>query len=218
MKRILSGCVPLQRRRTAYFLQGKYCVHQSKSQHCSDWQQARVGEWESACLSDWLRIGHKGNQCGKRTCAGVRHVCAVWGTCGRRDVCRGNALRIGADCAAFQCVSCKKLLSNGGCLVSEYPPLNASYSGIGMWKETAFKAESAMVCSWIEAASDSGTMHTVRYAIRQGRSLACIDSRLVRYHSGNQWIAGQNGAYVIRGTGIWTVSLQRYSRRLSIGR
>lgn len=53
----------------------------------------------------------------------------------------------------------------------------------------------------IEAASDSGTMHTVRYAIRQGRSLACIDSRLVRIHSGNQWIAGQNGAYVIRETG-----------------
>ncbi len=53
----------------------------------------------------------------------------------------------------------------------------------------------------IEAASDSGTMHTVRYAIRQGRALACIDSRLVRYHSGNQWIEGQNGACVIRETG-----------------
>ena len=94
----------------------------------------------------------------------------------------------------------KKLLSNGGCLVSEYPPSTPvqRYRYVERDRIQSGISDGVLV---IEAASDSGTMHTVRYAIRQGRSLACIDSRLVRYHSGNLWIAGQNGAYVIRETG-----------------
>ena len=50
----------------------------------------------------------------------------------------------------------------------------------------------------VEAECDSGTMHTVRYAIRQGRCLACVDSRLVRYASGNRWLEQQGGVRVIR--------------------
>ena len=94
----------------------------------------------------------------------------------------------------------ESVLSNGGCLVSEYPPAAPvqRYQYVERDRIQSGISDGVLV---IEAASDSGTMHTVRYAIRQGRALACIDSRLVRYHSGNQWIEGQNGACVIRETG-----------------
>ena len=94
----------------------------------------------------------------------------------------------------------QKLLSNGGCLVSEYPPMIPAqkYQYVDRDRIQSGVSDGVLV---IEAEYDSGTMHTVRYAIKQGRLLACIDSRMVRYRSGNQWIEDLNGASVIRGTG-----------------
>lgn len=91
----------------------------------------------------------------------------------------------------------EQLLSNRGCLLSEYPipaPVR-SYQYVERDRLQSGISDGVIV---IEAECDSGTMHTVRYAIRQGRHLACIDSQLVRYSSGNRWIEGQIGVRVIR--------------------
>lgn len=94
----------------------------------------------------------------------------------------------------------RKLLSGGGCLVSEYPPAAPAqrYQYVERDRLQSGISNGVIV---IEASCDSGTMHTVRYAIRQGRRLACIDSCMVRESTGNQWIAGQWGTRVIRNLG-----------------
>lgn len=91
----------------------------------------------------------------------------------------------------------KKLLLNGGCLVSEYPPSTPvqRYQYIQRDRLQSGMSDGVLV---IEASYDSGTMYTVRYAIKQGRRLACIASHLVSYPSGNQWIEDQNKGYVIQ--------------------
>ncbi len=90
----------------------------------------------------------------------------------------------------------KKLLLNGGCLISAYPPMTSAqrYQYVERDYLQSGISDGVLV---IEANCDSGTMHTARYAINQGRHLACIDSRLVQYQSGNQWIEGQPNACVI---------------------
>ncbi|MEZ3447350.1 MAG: DNA-protecting protein DprA [Lachnospiraceae bacterium] len=91
----------------------------------------------------------------------------------------------------------ERLLSCGGCLLSEYPPHTPvrRYQYVERDRLQSGISDGVIV---IEAECDSGTMHTVRYAISQGRHLACIDSRLVRYSSGNRWLEGQIGVRVIR--------------------
>ena len=91
----------------------------------------------------------------------------------------------------------EKIVLGGGCLVSEYPPSTPAqrYQYVERDRLQSGLSDGVIV---IEAAYDSGTIHTVRYAIKQGRKLACIDSRLVRYSSGNQWIEGKSGVCVIR--------------------
>ncbi len=91
----------------------------------------------------------------------------------------------------------ERLLSGGGCLLSEYPcqtPVRR-YQYVERDRLQSGLSDGVIV---IEAECDSGTMYTVGYAIRQGRRLACVDSRLVRYSSGNRWLEGQMGVRVIR--------------------
>lgn len=91
----------------------------------------------------------------------------------------------------------EKLLSNGGCLVSEYPvrtPVRR-YQYVERDRLQSGISDGVLM---IEAEQDSGTMHTVNYAIKQGRRLVCMDSRLMKYASGNQWLEGRNGVRVIR--------------------
>lgn len=91
----------------------------------------------------------------------------------------------------------QKLLSNGGCLLSEYP-VQTPVHGYQYVERDRLQSGISDGVIVIEAECDSGTMYTVKYAIRQGRRLACIDSQLIRYSSGNRWIEGQNGVCVIR--------------------
>lgn len=141
---------------------------------------------------------------------------------GRRGINAVNGLALGCDTRALQgalaaggtCVAvmpcgleqivpqsngrlAEKLLSVGGCLLSEYPvrtPVHR-YQYVERDRLQSGISDGVIV---IEAECDSGTMHTVRHAIRQGRRLACISSSLVRYSSGNRWIERQNGVSVIR--------------------
>lgn len=141
---------------------------------------------------------------------------------GRRDVNVVNGLALGCDTQALRgalaasgtCVAvmpcgleqivpqsnsglADKLLSGGGCLFSEYPAQTPvrRYQYVERDRLQSGLSDGVIV---IEAECDSGTMHTVRYAVRQGRRLACIDSRLVRYSSGNRWLERQTGVQVIR--------------------
>lgn len=90
-----------------------------------------------------------------------------------------------------------KILLNGGCLISEYLPSTPAqrYQYVQRDRLQSGMSDGVLV---IEASCDSGTMHTVRYAIKQGRRVACIASHLISYPSGNQWIERLNGAYVIQ--------------------
>lgn len=93
-----------------------------------------------------------------------------------------------------------RLLSCGGCLISEYPV----FSSVGKYRYVERDRLQSGVSGGvvvIEAEYGSGTMHTVKYAIKQGRRLACIDSGLVKHSSGNRWIEGQDGVKVIRSHG-----------------
>ncbi len=95
------------------------------------------------------------------------------------------------------CEFAKRLLLNGGCLVSEYLPSTPAqaYQYVERDRLQSGISDGVLV---IEALYNSGTMHTVRYAIKQGRRLACIASNLLSYPSGNQWIEGLSEAYVIQ--------------------
>lgn len=91
----------------------------------------------------------------------------------------------------------QKLLLGGGCLISAYPvrtPVRR-YQYVERDCLQSGISDGVLV---IEAERDSGTMHTVRYAIKQGKRLACIDSRMVSYSSGNRWLEEQKGVHVIQ--------------------
>lgn len=91
----------------------------------------------------------------------------------------------------------RELIEAGGCLVSEYPidtPIQR-YQYIQRDRLQSGICDGVII---IESEYDGGTMHTARYGIRQGRKLACIDSRLIRHSSGNRWLEEQNGVCIIR--------------------
>lgn len=90
-----------------------------------------------------------------------------------------------------------RLLSDGGCLISEYPVQTPVQKYRYIERDRLQSGISGGVIV-IEAECGSGTMYTVNHARRQGRRIACIDSRLVKYSSGNKWMEGQNGVKVIR--------------------
>ena len=68
----------------------------------------------------------------------------------------------------------ERLLENGGCLASEYPvgtaPIRAAFA-------ERDRLQSGLSCAIlvIETAVRGGTMHTVRFARKQGRPVACVD-------------------------------------------
>lgn len=91
----------------------------------------------------------------------------------------------------------EELLSKGGCLISEYPaalPIH-KYQYIQRDRLQSGISDGVII---IEAGYESGTMHTAKYAVKQGKKLACIDSRVITYSSGNRWLEEQNGVKVIR--------------------
>ena len=91
----------------------------------------------------------------------------------------------------------RELIAAGGCLVSEYP-VGTPIQRYQYIQRDRLQSGICDVVIVIESEYDGGTMHTARYGIRQGRKLACIDSSLVRYSSGNRWLEEQNGIKIIR--------------------
>ena len=90
----------------------------------------------------------------------------------------------------------EELLDKGGCLISEYPigTLVQKYQYVERDRLQSGISDGVIV---IEAEENSGTMHTVNYSIKQGKCLACCDSRQIEYASGNRWIEKRMGVEII---------------------
>lgn len=69
----------------------------------------------------------------------------------------------------------KKIIENGGCLISDYPvgvePFRASFV-----KRDRLQSGLSLAVVVVEASKKSGTMHTVNYAQDQQRKLYCVPS------------------------------------------
>ena len=148
-----------------------------------------------------FQVGHALGKCGINVVNGLALGCDTYALQG--------ALSVGGSCVAVlpcgleqvvprsNALIARKLIAAGGCLVSEYPigtPIQ-KYQYIQRDRLQSGICDGVIV---IESEQDGGTMHTARYAIKQGRRLACIDSRLIRHSSGNRWLEEQNGVSVIR--------------------
>ena len=81
----------------------------------------------------------------------------------------------------------EKILLNGGCLISEYPPGTQPQKQYFVERDRLQSGISVGVVV-IETKETGGTMHTVKYAEKQGRRVACYYSELLQNAEGNQLI------------------------------
>lgn len=79
----------------------------------------------------------------------------------------------------------EEILGKGGCILSEYPVGTniQKYQYVARDRLQSGISQGVMV---IEAEEKSGTMHTVDFAFRQYKRLACYYSKLVEFSSGNR--------------------------------
>ncbi|MBO5032526.1 MAG: DNA-protecting protein DprA [Lachnospiraceae bacterium] len=155
---------------------------------------------EKGIFYAWL-VGQELGKRGINVVNGLAHGCDTYAFKG--------ALSAGGKCTAVMPCGLEQivprsntglaveLLSKGGCLISEYPVMSPIQKYQYIQRDRLQSGISGGVLV-IEATYDSGTMHTVRYAIQQGKKLACIDSRLADQASGNRWMEGLKGVKVIR--------------------
>lgn len=136
-----------------------------------------------------------------------------------------GALAAGGKCAAIlpcgpdrivprsNILLAERISDMGGCILSEYPCGTEvqKYRYVERDRLQSGISDAVVV---IEAGLDSGTMHTVRYAIQQGRRLACFDSRSVGNAPGNEWLGARNGVEVLRSL----TDLDRFIRDVPAGR
>ena len=91
----------------------------------------------------------------------------------------------------------EEILKQGGCLVSEYPAdiRPEKYRFVQRDRLQSGMSQGVLV---IEAMEKSGTMHTVEYAKKQRRRLACYYHEFLRYATGNSKIENSYSAKVIK--------------------
>ena len=100
----------------------------------------------------------------------------------------------------------REILEKGGCLISEYDPGEKPQTHYFIERDRLQSGVSLGVIV-VETGTKGGTMHTVRYAGRQGKRLACYYSRLMENAAGNQDI-------VDRGIGVAIESVEELRRFL----
>ena len=77
----------------------------------------------------------------------------------------------------------ERLIKQGGCLVSEYP-VGAKPAGPAFVERDRIQSGLSEAVLVIETGTRGGTMHTVKFARRQKRQIACIDYAEGRFFSG----------------------------------
>lgn len=91
----------------------------------------------------------------------------------------------------------EEILKQGGCLLSEYPEGTRieKYRFVQRDRLQSGISQGVLV---VETMEKSGTMHTVEYAKRQKRRLACYWHELVKYSSGNSIMESKYQADIIK--------------------
>ena len=79
----------------------------------------------------------------------------------------------------------EEILKKGGCLLSEYPIGTEPQRYRYVERDRLQSAVSQGVLV-VEAEKDSGTMHTVNFAMKQFKRVACYHNRLLEFSSGNK--------------------------------
>ena len=90
-----------------------------------------------------------------------------------------------------------KILSQGGCLISEYPE-GTRPDKFRFVQRDRLQSGIAQGILVVEALEKSGTMHTVEYARRQKRRLACYYHGLLKYSTGNSKLEDLYKANIIK--------------------
>ncbi len=106
--------------------------------------------------------------------------------------------------AALDCIApvshrplASRILETGGCLVSEYPPGTPPRSFRFVERNRVIASLSRAVLI-MEAEAASGTMHTARFALEQGKPLACYVPESGRVSSGCRLLVENHGALSLR--------------------
>lgn len=91
----------------------------------------------------------------------------------------------------------ERILENGGCLISEYPVgiKLKNYQYIERDRLQSGVSQGVLV---VEAEVGSGTMHTVDFAIKQYRRLACYYHEFLNFSSGNQYLSESGKAKTVK--------------------
>ena len=91
----------------------------------------------------------------------------------------------------------KSVLDSGGCIISEYPPFMkpTKYTYVERDRLQSGISHGVIV---VETQSDGGTMHTVRFAMRQNRRIAVYSALLMNMKSGNKLIEEKYNSLVIK--------------------
>ena len=93
----------------------------------------------------------------------------------------------------------EEILEKGGCLISQYPvgtPIK-EYQYVERDRIQSAISQGVLV---VEAQEKSGTMHTVDFALKQYRRLACYYHALVKMASGNRMLEMEQKASVLKNT------------------
>ncbi len=79
------------------------------------------------------------------------------------------------------------IIDKGGCIISEYNTgtILKKYHYVERDRLQSGVSQGVLM---VEAMENSGTMHTVEYALKQYKRLACYASKLIEYASGNAYI------------------------------
>lgn len=89
------------------------------------------------------------------------------------------------------------ILENGGCILSEYPP-GTPIKKYQYVERDYLQSGISQGVLMIEAQEKSGTMHTVEFAIRQYRRLACYYAGILKGATGNQYVEKLGKAEILK--------------------
>ena len=94
----------------------------------------------------------------------------------------------------------ERIVLQGGCLVSEYPPSTRPTRGSYIDRDRIQSGLSDLVLV-IESSDKGGSMHTARFALQQGRRLACVSPEALGGDApssrGNQTLLDEHGAWAL---------------------
>lgn len=90
-----------------------------------------------------------------------------------------------------------EVIKKGGCLLSEYPVGTEPQKYRYVERDRLQSAISQGVLV-VEAEKESGTMHTVNFAMKQYKRIACYQDKLLEFASGNKYLEEYGKAQILK--------------------